>query len=607
PLLQIEAKHPPTERLPELSLLTQLASGGNANTGTRWNEDLRELKRLMLGFDVDPGLTAKRFVQWKENPPIDSVELRQFENEILSIFVDIQSLFCRHPEPESSASAEVPSAEMSLFTFLSYLRSNEDTRHEELPPAVITALRKVLCYYGVYSLNRAPALEESLFWIYKSHQRSEQQVGPVLQILDRILSDEAVAARAEASFHALLDRLISVTRESFPLVSQLAREVRYRYFDQPLFESIRQQTFEQVEGQLSSMTAETNPAIRRERVRDLMECPQPLVSLFAPRFANATPAMCELMLEVLTWRYYRIRNLAEFGPLMVGEHRFMKGEYDHEGKRIHVFTTHAEFAQLAATAQMIFPQLQKVPADHDIVLDFYLWNGEALGAPEEMQQKVAALLNQAAFPRAIRRIVVAVGGPGKNVSEMQHFTYRPREGSYEEEKLYRGLHPMIGKRLHLWRLNNFEIERLPSVDEVYLLRGVARDNPKDERLFACAEVRDVTPVRDSSGRIVQLPYLERMLSEAIAAIRTYQSRRSPHERLYWNRILLYVWPPLEMKPDELHDIVQKLVPEAEGAGLEQVVVRARIPNPETGELRDMVVRLSSPGGSGLLITFRPAA
>jgi len=196
-----------------------------------------------------------------------------------------------------------------------------------------------------------------------------------------------------------------------------------------------------------------------------------------------------------------------------------------------------------------------------------------------------------------------VGGPNK----IEHFTYRPGNDGYAEEKLYRGLHPMIGKRLHLWRLNNFNIERLPSVDDVYLLRGVAHDNPKDERLFACAEVRDVTPVRDESGRVVQLPYLERMLSEAIAAIRTFQSRRAPHERLYWNRILLYVWPPLDLKPDELHDIVQKLIPETEGAGLEQVVVRARIPNPETGELRDMVVRLSSPGGSGLLITFRPAA
>jgi acetyl-CoA carboxylase carboxyltransferase component len=42
-------------------------------------------------------------------------------------------------------------------------------------------------------------------------------------------------------------------------------------------------------------------------------------------------------------------------------------------------------------------------------------------------------------------------------------------------------------------------------------------------------------------------------------------------------------------------------------GLEQVVVRARIPNPETGELRDMIVRISSPSGTDVLITFRPAS
>ena len=52
--------------------------------------------------------------------------------------------------------------------------------------------------------------------------------------------------------------------------------------------------------------------------------------------------------------------------------------------------------------------------------------------------------------------------------------------------------------------------------------------------------------------------------------------------------------------------MHKLAPATEGLGLEQVVVRARIPNPATGELRDMVVRISSPGGSGLLMTFRPA-
>jgi hypothetical protein len=120
--------------------------------------------------------------------------------------------------------------------------------------------------------------------------------------------------------------------------------------------------------------------------------------------------------------------------------------------------------------------------------------------------------------------------------------------------------------------------------------------PKDERLFSCAEVRDVTPVRDAAGRIVQLPHLERMLSEALAGIRLFQSRRPTHQRLYWNRILLNVWPPLNIARDELRDLVRRLAPATEGLGLEQVVVRVRIPHPATGELRDMVVRISNPGG-----------
>ena len=119
-------------------------------------------------------------------------------------------------------------------------------------------------------------------------------------------------------------------------------------------------------------------------------------------------------------------------------------------------------------------------------------------------------------------------------------------------------------------------------------------------------MRDLTPVRDEAGRIVQLPHLERMLTEALAGIRLFQSRRPANKRLYWNRVLLYVWPPLNFKPEELNDIVHKLAPAADGLGLEQVVVRANIPHPKTGELRDMVVRISSPGGTGVLMTFRPA-
>jgi acetyl-CoA carboxylase carboxyltransferase component len=554
---------------------------------------------------VDPKHTARLLAEWSERCPVDSDEIRQAEDEILNIFVDICSLFQREPDVNHRASGEEPSAEAYLFSYLRML----GTRGQGLPPAFVSALQRALAHYGVETLDRSPELEESLLWIYKSHQRVEQQIAPVVGVLERRLRRvQKLSPQAEDSLRTLLDRMAAMTNGLFPGVTDLAREVRYRYFDQPLFERARQQVYEQVEDHLAYMAANPHAADRHERVRALIECPQPLASLLSGRLASADSAMRKLILEALTWRYYRIRKLTNFRSLELNGQSYASAEYDHEGKRIHVFTTHAEYSQLPEAARTLFPKIAEIPADDDVAIDFYVFQSDWPHDPEVTQQEVRSALDQAGFPRSIRRILVTVGGPrrGQGMAGTQHFTYRPNGNAYEEEKFYRGIHPMMAKRLHLWRLSNFKIDRLPSVEDVYLIHAIARDNPKDERLFACAEVRDATPVRDEAGRVVQLPHLERMLSEAMAGIRLFQSRRPPYQRLYWNRILLNVWPPLNLETDELRDLVRRLAPETEGLGLEQVIVRARIPNPSTGELREMVVRISSPGGSGMLITFRPA-
>ena len=580
-------------------------AGNDDDVLSRCRRNLRELRQLMLGFDVDPAQTTRLLSQWSQDCPADSEDIWQDEDEILNIFVDTCSLFHRQPRMDDPAGGEAPSAETYLFTYLRML----ETQGQGLPPDYVDALRRAIAHYGITTLDRSPELEQALLWIYKSHQRVEQQVGPILVVLERRLQRvEVLLNHADQAFRTLLERMISITRELYPAIGDLAQELRYRYFDHPLFEQARKQVYDQVEAHLSYLSEHPQAAGRRERIRALVECPQPLVGLFASRFSDADPASRQLMLEVLTTRYYRIRMLMDFRSWVKDGQSYVAAEYDHEGKRIHLFTTHADYHHVSDTAQTLHSLIAEVPADHDIVVDFYVWHSGQLSDPESTQSEVLAELHKVNFPRPIRRIVVAVGGSGRGqgIGGMQHFTYRPTENSYQEEKFYRGLHPMMGKRLHLWRLHNFNIERLPSVEDVYLLRGVARENPKDERLFVCAEVRDLTPVRNEAGRIVQLPYLERMFAEALAAIRQFQARRKPHDRLYWNRILLYVWPPLNLKPDELNEIVHKLVPSTEGLGLEQVAVRARIANPETGELRDMVVRISRPAGSGLLITFRPA-
>ena len=66
-----------------------------------------------------------------------------------------------------------------------------ETQGEKLPAAFVDALRRVLAHYGVETLDRSPALEESLLWIYKSHQRVGQQITTILALL------EGVGARGE--------------------------------------------------------------------------------------------------------------------------------------------------------------------------------------------------------------------------------------------------------------------------------------------------------------------------------------------------------------------------------------------------------------------------
>ena len=165
---------------------------------------------------------------------------------------------------------------------------------------------------------------------------------------------------------------------------------------------------------------------------------------------------------------------------------------------------------------------------------------------------------------------------------------------------------MMGRRLELWRLESFALEVLPSVEDIYTFRGTAHDNPRDVRLFVLAEVRDMTAVRNDSGAVVALPELERMYMEALNAIRRVQSRLPTDRRLQWNRVLLYVWPPIELLPDDIDALVQRLAPAVNGLGLEKVVVRGRIRRGTGDELDPAVLEISSPDGTSVVSEVRMA-
>jgi acetyl-CoA carboxylase carboxyltransferase component/biotin carboxyl carrier protein len=602
----------------------------------RWVRAHEELSRLFLGFDMDAAY-AKRFIaEWERccaALPPDDPALQRAEEGALSLFADLHSLFRQKPAEDDPDGPTDKSPREYLLTYLRAL----DVRGEGLPPSFLDKLGRALAYYGVESLDRTPELEDGLVRIYKAHDRGDLQAAAAACILERWLGAlSAHDGSGSDRLRALLDHLIAVTQGRFPTVSDLAREVRYRVFEQAGFDRARDAVYAQVDASLARLAAGAEGDERTEHIATLVDCPQPLIRGIIARFELSTPPMRELMLEVLTRRYYRIRNLEGITAHEVGGQSVVCTQYEHEGRRVHAFATHALLPRLAGAISALAGLFAAVPEDDDIVLDVFVWSPDPLAGAEACATAGRTAIEAATLPRPLRRVVLLVGDPtttprasdapgGRrsgppSISRAHYITLRPIRGgrapgasgsippppfvtAYEEDKVYRGLHPMMGKRMHLWRLANFDIERLPSAEDIFLFHARGRENPKDERLFAIAEIRDFTPVRDASRRVVGLPYLERMLLETLASIRLFQARRAPQDRLQWNRVLLYAWQPLLLSPRELVALVRRLAPATEGLGMEQVLVHARVPDPATKQLREQVLRITATVGQGLRITL----
>ncbi len=569
----------------------------------RRDRTLEALRYVMLGYDIDQFETGRLSEElreiYKALPPGDR-ELQRGEDEILSIFADISSLFRRTLDPVEveAEDIQVHSAEQDLLT---YLRSH-DSQQERLSPQFLDKLRCALTHYGVEGLDSSPELDAALLMIYKAHQHDKQQLAAITAILERRLAHASThASGADEGLRELLDRLLLAAQGRYPTISDLANEVRFSYFDEPLFEQVRKKVYEEMEAHLTYLTAHPETESRRERIDALVTCPQPLQALLTSRFPTASDMMQRLMLEVLTRRYYRIRLLQEVETTTVDGQTFATASYDFEGSRIRVVTMFADYGRLESALSSLARFTTSLPVDDDVVADIYTWQQDAPGNADAMEEEIRGKIHKTSFPRPLRRIVVAAisSQHGVGTSGTNHFTYRPKENEYQESRLYRGLHPMMGKRLNIWRFSNFHIKRLPSVEDVYLFHGIARNNAKDERLFAIAEVRDVT--RSGVGQGVHIPHLERMFLEALAGIRLYQSRQSAHQRLAWNRVLLYVWPLLEASLEEIEALMRKLWPFTEGLGLEKVVIIAKLAEDQNGEWDERVLHISNAGGQDLVM------
>ncbi|MFC0506987.1 ATP-binding protein [Micromonospora costi] len=550
---------------------------------------IADLRSLLLGYDLDPRDERRALSTYlAARAELDRRPLAE-EVELLQVFADLSELSRNRPAGEEGrADTRVHSPREYFHTYLQSL----DVERAGLSDTFRNRLARVLAHYGVHDFERTPALEEAVFRIFLAQQRASADVSVIVTFLQRWLTEPVPADGLRELVGQALEHLIFATQLRFPVVGDLARGVVFRWAAQPMLRRKRAEVYAGVRGHLRYL--DRNPAApdRAERIAKMVASPEPLVRLLGQRIGK--PGVDHgPMLEVLSRRYYGNRGASDARCVEVDGDSYFTAEYDRDGERFRLVAAATDLAGLPAV-------LEKVAglSTADSVADVYLTWADQPDA-DAMAAILREILDRAGLLDVLQRVTVSVAGHTGTVMH-HHFTFRPGVG---EDRVIRGLHPLIAQRLQLPRLRTFDLTRLPSADEeVYVFHCVAPDNPADERLAAMAQVRDLTPLRDVDGRILALPAAEGALDACLDAIRTVQARRPAKKRFDTNRITIYVWPPSELTIEELKAVAQRVLPRTAGAGLEEVLFLGRQRDAATGELTDIAVKISYDAGMRVSVT-----
>jgi len=581
PLLQLEAV---SDEAAEQSA-ERVDFSGMAETA---GDPIDRLRWMLLGYDVS-GDEVRRALDALD----DSPEVLAGEHELLDVFSDVRALSRARHDPEREL---LHSPQEYLHAFLRSL----DAKAERLPERFVALLQRALSHYGVESLDRTPALEEACYRLFVAQDRADLARAAVTAILDRRLarSDELLGKVGE-EFRGVLDRLELATERRDPVIADQARQLRNRYFDQPLIRARQAEAYEQLECHLSALLEDPNRADRAEQIDAVVKAPQLLAPKIIERLAQTTAVQHPPLLEIMTRRWYRRRSLTDFWSGLTSDGTaYVTTSYEDETGRHHLAAAFVGTQPLDDIAGAIARRAAKYPQGESVYVDLY----STAAAGEQLAVDLKAALERANVPTLVQRIVLDVPAPTRGVSGADAITLRRSvDGGWEIDRDLQFVHPELAERLQLWRMSEFALERIASPADVYVFRGVGRSNPKDERLFALAEVRELSVVRDENGRVVSLPELEHMLTEAFEALRRFQARRSPRERLLWNRVRLNLWPVVELEPEEAGAVIDRYAHETEGLGIETVIIRGPMRDARDGAVHERELRLFAPAGRGVIV------
>ena len=125
---------------------------------------------------------------------------------------------------------------------------------------------------------------------------------------------DGLIGRVGDDFREALDRLVVVLEGRDPVIADLAREVRFRYFDEPVISAARDRVYAEMSLRIAALASDPAPGERGDVISSIVHCPRPLATLLTGAMRAAAPRTRALLVEAMARRYYRVRSLRDSSP-----------------------------------------------------------------------------------------------------------------------------------------------------------------------------------------------------------------------------------------------------------------------------------------------------
>ncbi|MCB9557834.1 MAG: ATP-grasp domain-containing protein [Deltaproteobacteria bacterium] len=588
----------PAERVIFADIAIRAEQRDPARVSRNYRRDLRLLRPLLLGFDI-PEVDAEKLIArviatHAELSDYDPPSMR-LEQSLLGLFVDVIDAF-----PGSAS----PGVEQYL-----HLYSQTHGQDDDGPPqAVQDPLLRLLRHYNIDQLERSAEVEDAFLFGYRAFKRVATKLPLIEALLHRQLIYPVDAA--EQPFKDVLDRLINTSRDRFRRVHDLARQAQYYRYARPLFAEAQDAVYRRLDSQLQRLVREPMRHDRDDHLQLLVNCPQPLTGFLSAWLRGGSLEIRQLLLEVFVRRFYHRRALEQIEAQTVEGQPFLTASFAFEQRQLKVVASHCSFDDLSRTLELV-NRLADRHGDADVMIEIFVdvlqrelqpvrdsamasFLGDSVKPPREYDraEEIDRLMSSWQTSASTKRACICLVSPSQRRA-LDYLTYAKSPNGLRQVTKYRGLHPMWAGRMQLWRLRNFETKRLPAPADTYLFHAVARENPRDERLVAFVEARDISP--SFSGEQLELPHFERIFLDAMATIRDALRQHNPQGRMQWNRVVFYVWPGLTVELEDLARVIRRLEPAIRGNDLEKIVLIAKVPHNVTGSPTEQIVHFTISG------------